>query len=340
MDDGDERVGQRRDVQHDEDERERHVNHDHHGNDPLGNARDALQSADDDEADDDRDKKRPDHGGDGVVHAKDAHGCRLVGVKEAGDCGVDGIDLRKRTNAEQADAHAEEREDLREPLPGNLGQALSHAALDVVERAAEHVAVLVDAAELHREQALGVFGRHAEQGGNPHPEHGARAAGDDCGRHADDVAGADGRGKGGAQSAERRHLAGRVLAFLVFQHVAQGARQLAELQAAQAHGQKNAAEQDEHHQGHAPDEVVDGIEHVVERAEEVFHCSSSISVTFRNFKRPSKRPWRTRAFRVLTRATSGMGATKGKGKAKCDTQMRQAVSFSLSFCLRVSTKSL
>ena len=154
------------------------------------------------------------------------------------------------------------------------------------------MAILVDAAELHREQALGVFGRHAEQGGNPHPEHGARAAGDDCGRHADDVAGADGRGKRGAQSAERRHFAGRVLAFLVFQHVAQGARQLAELQTAQAHGQKNAAEQDEHHQGHAPDEAIDGIEHVVERAEEVFHCSSSISVTFCNFKRPSKRPWR------------------------------------------------
>ena len=186
------------------------------------------------------------------------------------------------------------------------------------------MAVLVDAAEFHGKQTLGVFGRHAEQGGNPHPEHGARAASDDCGRHADDVAGADGRGKSGAQSAERRYLAGRVLAFLVFQHVAQGARQLAELQAAQAHGQKNAAEQDEHHQGHAPDEAVDGIEHVVERAEEVFHCSSSISVTFRNFKRPSKRPWRTRAFRVFTRVASGVGATKGKGKAKCDTQMRQA----------------
>ena len=170
-----------------------------------------------------------------------------------------------------------------------MRQTLAHAALDVIERAAENMAVLVDGAELDGEQTLGVLGRHSEEGGEPHPEHGARAAGDDSRCHADDVARADGRRKRGAQRAEARHLALRIFALLVLEHVAQRAGQLAELQAAQTHRQKNAAEQDEHHKGHAPHEVIDGGEHVIERFEECFHFFS-FSLCFRFAGAKSKRP--------------------------------------------------
>ena len=98
------------------------------------------------------------------------------------------LEIELTSDAEQAHAHAEEREQLRQPAPLH-----AHAALDVVERAAQHVAgLLVDAAVLHGKQALGEFRRHAEQRCQPHPEHRAGAAGDDGRGHADDVAGADG----------------------------------------------------------------------------------------------------------------------------------------------------
>ena len=207
---------------------------------------------------------------------------RHIRIKEAGDSRVDRVHLSEGTNAEQANAHSEEREDLCEPAPGNLGQTLLHAALDVVERAAEHMAVFVDAAILHGEQALGILRCHSKQRGEPHPEHRARAAGNNSRRNAHDVARADGGRKRRAQRAEARYLAMGVFALFVLHHVAKRAGQPSKLQAAQAHGQQNAAGQNENHQRHAPNKIVDGDQNAVHRGEKLFHNSSFLHSASRN----------------------------------------------------------
>ena len=209
---------------------------------------------------------------------------RHVRIKEAGDSRVDGVHLRESTNAEQADAHSEEREDLCEPTPGNLGQTLLHAALDVIERAAEHMAVFVNAAILHRKQALGILRGHSKQRSEPHPEHRARAAGNDSRRNAHDVAGADGGRKRRAQRAEARHLAVSVFALFILHHVAKRAGQLGKLQAAQTHGQQNATGQNEDHKRHAPNKIVDGDQNAVHRGEKLFHNSSFLHSASRNVR--------------------------------------------------------
>ena len=188
-----ERTGDLVKVGQQQDKGEAHVEHDHDGDDTLGDAGDALDAADDHQADQHGNHDTADDGGDGVIHAEDADREGLLGIEEVRDGGVNGVHLGESTDAEQAYAHAEEGEDLSEPAPADLGQTLAHAALDVVERAAQHVAgVLVDAAELDGKQTLGVLRCHAEQRCQPHPEHGTRAADHDSGCNAHDVASTDG----------------------------------------------------------------------------------------------------------------------------------------------------
>ena len=61
--------------------------------------------------------------------------------------------------------------------------------------------MIVDLAEVHREEHLGILGRHADQRRHPHPEQRARPPERDRGGDAGDVAGADG-------GRERRHQRG------------------------------------------------------------------------------------------------------------------------------------
>ena len=225
------------------------------------------------------------------------------------------VDLRERADAEQAHAHAEEREHLRQPAPPH-----AHAALDVVERAAQNVPrLLVDATVLHGQQALGELRGHAEQGGQPHPEQRARASGDDGRGHADYVARADGSRQGRAQRAEARHLAGPAL--LVLHHVAQGARQLPELHGAQPYRQQDAAEQDEHHERHPPDEVVDSDEPIVDNAEKAFH---QFPPRYKHVRAISANP------------VHGRGTLEDICGKKGRRVRATSCSFALSFCLRVS----
>ena len=58
-------------------------------------------------------------------------------------------------------------------------------------------------AVLHRNERLGVLRGYAEDARRPHPEHRARAAGQNRGADAHDVASADGRGKRGAKRRPR-----------------------------------------------------------------------------------------------------------------------------------------
>ena len=111
----------------------------------------------------------------------------------------DRVGLHHVADAERGE-HGEEREEHAEPLH-------AEAALERVHRPAQHGAVLGRDAVLHGQQRLAVLRGHAEDAGQPHPQHRAGAAQADRGRDADDVAGADGGGKRGRQRGERADVA-------------------------------------------------------------------------------------------------------------------------------------
>ncbi len=67
------------------------------------------------------------------------------------------------------------------------------------------MAVFVLGLVLLRQNRFAVDGGHAEKGGQPHPEDGARAAGEQRGGAAGDVAGADLSRDGGGDGLERGH---------------------------------------------------------------------------------------------------------------------------------------
>lgn len=137
-----------------------------------------------------------------------------------------------------------------------------HAAHDVIERAAERVAVLIDGAVVDGKHPLGVFGGHSEEGRDHHPEKGAGAARDQRGGDAHNVAGADGGGHGGAERAEAGNFT--VAALLVFHHVAQGPPEMPDLQPAEQAGEKDSGGEDQHDERQSPDEVVNFFEYLLD----------------------------------------------------------------------------
>lgn len=168
--------------------------------------------------------------------------------------------MRDGADAEQAREHAEHREQHGEPLEVEPETFLD-ARLDVVERAAQNLAVLVDLAVLDREQAFGVLGRHAEERGDFHPEECARAACTDGGRDTHDVTRADSGGKSRAERGEARNFA---FAFLfAVEHVAQRVAEICHLQDAETAREQDAYEEDDADEGNAPHVTVDGIEKCV-----------------------------------------------------------------------------
>ena len=206
------------DVAKEDESADEDVENRHERNDDGRDIGDALQAADEDEAGADRhdeagDDRRPRVGG-----AEDRHAgggvCRVeLRVEETERRRRDAVDLGYRADAHDAAEGAEDGEEDGEPLP-----VLPEALLDVVERAAEDLAILVDFAELDREKAFGVFCGHAEEGGDLHPEERAGTAGADGRRNADDIASANRGGKGSAKGAEGGDFASAVL--LVVEHVA------------------------------------------------------------------------------------------------------------------------
>ena len=100
------------------------------------------------------------------------------------------------------------------------------------------MSVFADMTVFDGKHALWKFSGHAEESRDPHPKQGAGSSGYHGGSHADDIAGADGSGKRGAQSAKAAHLS--VAAFLVFDHVLQRLRQLSDLKPSQTYGHENS----------------------------------------------------------------------------------------------------
>ena len=233
------------DVHDDEDEGERDVGERHEGDDGGGDARDALEAAERDGGDERRDGeiRRPARHAEGDLYAVD-----------------DGVDLREGTDAEEGDEHAGAGKEDRHGTP-----RATETLLDVEHRAAGNVAMTVRRAVLDGEQPLGIFRRHAEERGHPHPEDCARAARLDRGRDADDVACTDGRGERDAQRLEARHVAFAVV--LRTEDQGERERQVHDLQEAQAHGQEDARAHEQDDERRPPENRIDGIE----KRNKIFH---------------------------------------------------------------------
>ena len=162
----------------------------HEGHQQRGHLADALDAAERNQRDDKGDQNTGHHG----RHMEEV-------AQRTGDFAA----LGNVADAERSKA-AQQAEDDGHPFP-----AFADAVFDVVHRAAVIDALFILHAILHRQDDLGILGDHAEEGRNPHPEHGTGAARKDGARDAGDVAGADRAGQG------RRHgLEGRDVRAVVF----------------------------------------------------------------------------------------------------------------------------
>ena len=156
----------------------------HHWHKKAAHAGDALHAAYDDGC------RKEHHGGASDVWRKAPRAVEHGGY----GVGLDGgADAERGHDGEQGEEHGQ-------PLP-------SQAALYGIHRTAEHPPVGGLHAVLHGKQTLSILRRYAEHAGEPAPEHCSRAAHGHSSGHADDVARADGGGKGGGEGAKLRHVA-------------------------------------------------------------------------------------------------------------------------------------
>ena len=179
-DDGREHRGDVLDMEADDHQRHQDVAEGHERRDDGGHPRDALDAAEDDEAQDDREG---DAGGEG----RDRESV-LDGRRDA--VGLD----RRQEEAAGEDGDGRERD--AEPF-------LAQPVLDEAEGTAPVAGVVRELVDL-RQGGLHEGRRCAEEGDDPHPEHRAGAAEGDGRRHAHDVAGAHASGQGDAERLERR----------------------------------------------------------------------------------------------------------------------------------------
>ena len=200
----------------------------------LRDGADALDAAEEDDADERRDGDAEDE----VQQRPLTLGCRDERVDRVIQRADDGVDLRHVADAERSDA-CKYAEQNAEPLP-----VLSETVLDIVHRAADPVALGVTLAEANGKRDLGILDDHAEQRRQPQPEHRAVAAERDRLRRAHDVARADRcRQRRGDRLKRRdrafaRRLPGEHLAERVLYDIAE----FGELDASVANGQVQTAE--------------------------------------------------------------------------------------------------
>ena len=243
-----EHTAQRAGVGHNDHDAGHDVNHGHEGNQLLGNGAQTLDTAEEDDSNqnDQNDTQNDVHG---ALCAK-----RRV---ERSDHGVDGgsdvAHLHGVADAEGCQS-GEDTEDGAQPLP-----VLAQTVLDVIHGAADPLALFVLFTELNGQQNFGVLGTHTDQGGDPQPEDGARAAQGDGGDDAGNVTGADGARQSGGHSLEGGDfaLAGLTLLEDLAQGVFHCIAKLAELHALGHQGQQDAGayQQDQH--GRSPHDAID-----------------------------------------------------------------------------------
>ena len=202
----------------------------------VGHAGDALDAAEDDQADHRHQGEAAEVGGqaEGVVQ-RGGHGVGLHGVE-----------------AEAEGHQQQDREDDGQP-------AQAQAVLDVEGRTATVAAIRLTALEQLRQRALEVAGGHAQQGDQPHPEHRAWAAEHDGHGHAGDVAGTHAAGHRQHQGLERAELTG--FALEGFGEDAEHVAEVAELHEAGANREIQAEADQGDNEDLAPEQVVQEIEH-------------------------------------------------------------------------------
>ena len=185
--------------------------------------------------------------------AKQMHRTCRLRIKKALYRTGNSVDLRKGSDAEQTDSHAEECEDLSQPA-----EFSAHTVLNIVKRSADHMSIRFHHAVLDRQKTFRILGRRAKQRRNPHPEQGARTACHDRRRHSHDITGTDRCRQRRAECAETRHLS--VLAvFFVCNNVSDRKRQLRDLKSPQTDRQKYANRKDQHDQGNSPDKIINDL---------------------------------------------------------------------------------
>ena len=244
------------DVGDDNDEGSYNIDDSHEGNQLFCDGADSLDAAQKHQGDDHSDDNTDDNAGDRYGLAEHLHGIGLHVAAEGVNGGVDGgsygIDLGHVSDTEGSE-ETEDAEDGAKPRP-----ALSEAVLDVVHRAADPVALVISLAVIHRQDNLGIFGGHAEESGDPHPEDCAGAACGDGAGDAGDVAGTDGCSKGCGYRLERGDLT--VSCILLLEHLSQGVfhgiAKTGKLDEAHAGAEENAgADKQDQHPGTPRDSV-------------------------------------------------------------------------------------
>ena len=245
------------DAQEDDQDAGRDVEHGHHRHQIGGDRADTLDAADQHEA---------------HQHCQDDAGHQLVETEEVlqgrGDLGA----LGDVADAE-AGQPAEDREDDGQPFP-----ALAQAVFNIVHGTAVIDALLVGLPILDGQGDLGVLGAHAEESGDPHPEHGAGTAGKERSGDAGDVAGADGARQRGGDGLERGEVAAVVL-ILLLEELAHGVfhdpAEVAGLDEAAADGQIHARAHQKKQHDRAPGEAVEDAIDGGDGFDECFHMYPS-----------------------------------------------------------------
>src|SRR5690606_28473123 len=206
----------------------------------------------------DRHGRHQSGGGQGnTLDATEDHQANENRHDQAGGLGIDaeggmqaighGMRLHAIADAETGE-HAEEGKQYRQP-----DELFAHALADVVHRAADPLAAAVLFTEMHGQYRFAIFGRHADQGDQPHPYQCTGATEVNGGGNAGNIAGADcggqGRGQGGITGN------GAFLVAVVLAELAETVDQLAQRHETQADGQVDAGAGNQYQHGHTPDNV-------------------------------------------------------------------------------------
>lgn len=269
LEDGSEHGGHPVNAKRDQADAQQDVQNRHHRHQLFGNPADALQAADKDQRHDDADDDADDQVGGGESICAEHVIVDQRGIDGSGD----GVDLRGVAGAEHG-AYAKESVQIRQPHP-----VFAQTVFNVVHGAAHVVAVLVALTEVHRQRYFGKLGAHAQNGGDPHPEHSTGAADGDGTCHTGDVARAHRGGQCRADRLERRQRAFCGFFFLeqFAQRILHGIAELAQGQEAGADGQIQAHAKDAHHGGHAPDKVV---ENLIDICDDIYHVFLRCNMVF------------------------------------------------------------
>ena len=158
-------------------------------------------------------------------------------------------------------AHKAQRQNNKHRKDGcqHLADLALERGADIKRRAAGHMAVHRGTVVL-RQHGLCIDGGHAEKRRHPCPEQRARAAADQCGGAARDVAGANLRRNGGRQRLKAAHALGISLFAAqrkAAEHPAKPLAKAAHLHAAQPHGKVDARADQQKQQQRVPQNIAE-----------------------------------------------------------------------------------